>query len=363
MISASELRKTFKGKTVLVTGHTGFKGSWLAYLLHILGANVVGYSIDVPADKKHSYYTLGIENKLVNSNNSFFDVCNYQSIDSIMQDYNPEFVFHLAAQAIVSTSYKTPLQTMKSNIMGTVNVLECLRCYPNEVTSVIITSDKCYKNKERYNSYEEHEEMGGDDPYSASKGACELVFHSFLVSYFQKDPNKRIASARAGNVLGGGDWSANRLIPDCIRDILYKDGVVEIRSPNSIRPWTFVVDILYGYIVLAHFLVKDKDHFQGSWNFASGETATVSGVCASLIDSLGKGSIKINTNFSIGKECGLLLIDGSKARRELGWKPIYTVNDAIGVTARWYLEQQQQADMEKYSMKFIEKYFEMTEKL
>ena len=359
MNNVNELKSSYLGKKVFVTGHTGFKGSWLVFMLNKLGAEVYAISNETPKDRNHSYYALGIEDLIVNSGDSFYDIRDFDIVYNKLSFYKPDYVFHLAAQAIVSTSYKEPLITMQTNIMGTTNVLEAIRLYQDKLTSVIITSDKCYKNKERFEPYLEHEEMGGEDPYSASKGACELVFHAYMESFFKLDPLKNIASTRAGNVFGGGDWSENRLVPDCIRDILKGSGVVDIRSPNAVRPWTFVVEILYGYLALGARLDKDK-RYQGSWNFASGETRTVLEVCESIIDELETGQVNVDESFSIGKECGLLLIDETKARKLLGWDLVYSVDEALKLSADWYHSQFKGENMVDYSTKFIENYFEKT---
>ncbi|MGL5955654.1 MAG: CDP-glucose 4,6-dehydratase [Brevinema sp.] len=359
MVSANKLRELFQDKIILVTGHTGFKGSWLSYMLYSLGAKIVGYSISEPENKNHSYYALQVSEILLNQTDHLHDIRELQTFERVVDQYKPDFIFHLAAQAIVSTSYKNPYLTMSSNIMGTTNVLETIRLLEREITAVIITSDKCYKNKERLEPYAEYEEMGGDDPYSASKGCAELVFHAYMFSYFQSDPKKRIASTRAGNVFGGGDWSANRLVPDCVRDILTK-GVVDIRMPEAVRPWTFVVEILYGYIMLAYTLHQDKK-YQGSWNFASGVTKTVLEVCNIFIDALGQGAVNVDKAMSVGKESGLLLIDETKARKELGWDLIFSVDEALKLSAEWYHAQHKGIDMKQYSEEFLNQYFLKTE--
>lgn len=360
MISYKHLQQTFSGKKILITGHTGFKGAWLSYMLQQLGAQIIGYSISEPENPKHVYYALKIKENLINSSDSFHDVRDLAAFQKIVDQYQPDFVFHLAAQAIVSTSYKDPYTTMSTNIIGTTNVLETLRLLERQITALIITSDKCYKNKERLEPYQENEEMGGDDPYSASKGCAELVFHSYMFSFFQKDAAKHIASTRAGNVFGGGDWSQNRLIPDCVRDILTK-GVVDIRMPKAVRPWTFVVEILYGYLMLGHYLHQDKN-YQGSWNFAGGETRTVLEVCNIFIEALGQGSVNIDEAAGFGKESGLLLIDETKARNELGWETIYSVDEALRLTAEWYHAQFKGEEMSHYSQHFIADYYHRTDK-
>lgn len=360
MLSYKHLEQTFKDKKVLITGHTGFKGAWLSSMLSQLGANVIGFSLSEPENPKHIYFALKIKEILINSNDSLHDVRDLPSFQKVVEQYNPDFIFHLAAQAIVSTSYQDPYTTMFTNILGTTNVLETIRLLEQQITALIITSDKCYKNKERLEPYKENEEMGGDDPYSASKAGAELVFHSYMFSFFQKDPTKHLAATRAGNVFGGGDWSHNRLIPDCVRDIL-TIGVVDIRMPEAVRPWTFVVEILYGYLMLAHYLHQDKN-FQGAWNFASGETRTVLEVCNIFIEALGQGSVNISQSTKFGKESGLLLIDETKAREELGWKLIYQVDEALKLTAKWYQAQFNGEDMATYSKQIITDYFNQTDK-
>lgn len=360
MLPSKQLEELFKGKRILITGHTGFKGAWLTYILQQFGAETIGYSISEPENLLHCYYALGVKDRLVNNRNFLYDIASREDLSQIVAEYQPEFIFHLAAQAIVSKSYQEPYSTILTNIVGTANVLEVIRLMRQPITAVIITSDKCYKNKERFEPYHEEEEMGGNDPYSASKGACELLFHSYLTSFFNDDPLKKVASVRAGNVFGGGDWSVNRLIPDCVRQLL-SDRVVNIRMPEAIRPWTFVVDILYGYLMLAYFLYQDKT-FQGSWNFASGETRTVLQVCEAFINALGLGQINIDTTTVIGKESGLLLIDESKARKKLGWNVMYDLDTALKLTADWYYAQHKGVDMSCYSADFLKEYLAKTEK-
>lgn len=352
MISQGTLGPVFAGKRVLVTGHSGFKGSWLCAILHRLGAEIFGLSIDEPEDPRHSYYALGIAGRLKNGATSLGDVRERERLFLEIERARPDFLFHLAAQAIVSTSYRDPYATFTTNVIGILNVLELLRIGNFPTTSVIITSDKCYKNKERVTPYIETDEMGGDDPYSASKGAAELIFHSYARSYPGLGAKHGIATARAGNVFGGGDWSRNRLIPDCARD-LFARGVVELRMPEAVRPWTFVVDVLFGYLLLAANLRADPASFRGSWNFASGETKTVAEVAQIFIDQLQFGRIAVNAAGGFGKEAGLLLIDPGKATRRLGWRCELPVDVALRHTAEWYRVQQEGTDMRAYSDQFL----------
>jgi CDP-glucose 4,6-dehydratase len=356
MIGTRVLRDSFAGKRVFVTGHTGFKGSWLCEILRQLGAELYGYSIAEPEDKRHSYYAFNIASHLRNAATALADVRDMARLQAEVDQANPDFLFHLAAQPIVSLSYRDPHTTFSTNIMGVLNVLEILRGRAALTTSVIITSDKCYKNKERDEPYSEDDEMGGDDPYSASKGAAELVFHSYNVSFPQLCKQSGIATVRAGNVFGGGDWSSNRLIPDCARDLISK-GEVEIRMPSAVRPWTFVVDILFGYLLLAANLRADPQHYRGSWNFASGATRTVQQVTQLFIDSIGIGRLVVNPSAQIGKEAGLLLIDPSKAERELGWRCAFTVEEALQHTAHWYRLQSEGGDVTRLSETFIHRHY------
>jgi len=302
-------------------------------------------------DERHSYFALRVGEFIKNKPTHLGDVRDKQKFTAAVLDVAPDFIFHLAAQPIVSTSYIDPYLTFTSNVLGVLNILEILRTYDAPVTSVIITSDKCYKNVERAEPYVEADQMGGDDPYSASKGAAELVFHSYNVSY-PKRYLQGLATVRAGNVFGGGDWSTSRLIPDCARD-LFRSGVVEIRMPNAVRPWTFVVDILFGYALLGAKLQAEPQAFRGSWNFASGETKTVAEVVHAFISGLGFGTINVNQANNIGKEAGLLLIDPAKANQKLGWASTYSVEDAIKLTANWYRSQRLGSDMLQLSSDFL----------
>ena len=352
MIKTSNLTSSFVGKRVLVTGHTGFKGSWLCIILHQMGAEVFGLSLSEPDDARHCYYALKVAQFIKNNDSAIGDIRNKDFISSVVYNVKPDFLFHLAAQAIVSTSYKDPYLTFTTNIVGVLNILETLRLANFSTTIIIITSDKCYKNKERKTSYIESDEMGGDDPYSASKGAAELIFHSYLASYPELGAKHGIASVRAGNVFGGGDWSRNRLIPDCARE-LFSYGIVEIRMPQAVRPWTFVIDILFGYLTLASHLRSSPATFRGSWNFASEETKTVAEVVQIFINSIGFGALRINQQQGIGKEAGLLLIDPNKSKQKLGWQCRFPVEIALQHTAEWYRAQQNSDDMLVYSLQFL----------
>ncbi|MDR7117314.1 CDP-glucose 4,6-dehydratase [Caulobacter sp. BE254] len=324
-------------------------------MLRELGATVAGLSISEPDNARHAYYALKVRENLINPGTAVGDVRSLETYRGLVDTIKPDYIFHLAAQAIVSVSYRDPLDTITSNVVGVANACEVLRTSDQSIISVIVTSDKCYKNKERMEPYLEDEEMGGDDPYSASKGAAELVFHSYMASYFT-GKDAPIASARAGNVFGGGDWSPNRLVPDCMRDLL-EDRAVTIRMPEAIRPWTYVLDILTGYMQLAAGLADSAAQYRGSWNIASGETRTVLEICNTLVDALGKGSVHVDAKAGIGKEAGLLLIDAQKAIQHLGWEPRQSLDAALRDTAEWYDRQAKGEDMYAYSAAYLrEKY-------
>ena len=256
------------GKRVLVTGHTGFKGSWLSIWLHELGAEVVGVSQD-PFTNRDNYVLSGIGNKMMADLRS--DICDGQKMKEIFQKYQPEIVFHLAAQPLVRYSYEQPVETYEANVMGTIHVMEAIRATSSVKVGVMITTDKCYDNKEQMRGYKEDDPFGGYDPYSSSKGACEIAIQSWRRSFFNpEDYGKKhhvsLASVRAGNVIGGGDWALDRIIPDCIK-ALEQDKVIDIRSPKAIRPWEHVLEPLSGYMLLAKKQWEHPTEFCEGWNF------------------------------------------------------------------------------------------------
>lgn len=254
--------KIFKNKRVLITGHTGFKGSWLSLWFKNLGANVMGISKNVPTKPSH-FELINLENKI---KNKFVDITNLKELKKIFINFKPDYVFHLAAQSLVKKSYKEPLLTYNSNTIGTLNIMECLKELKNNCIAVIITSDKSYKNLEIKRGYKEDDVLGGFDPYSSSKASAELIIQTYYKSYLAKKKNIRIGIARAGNVIGGGDWSEDRLIPDCMKSWAQNKKVL-IRSPNSTRPWQHVLDALYGYITLSIYLKKNSKLNGQAFNF------------------------------------------------------------------------------------------------
>ena len=327
----------YKGKSVLVTGHTGFKGSWLALWLHELGAQVTGFAL--PPNTEPNHFNLIELNSLVRHIEG--DIRDLQAVTQAFAIAKPEIVFHLAAQPLVRDSYDDPKTTFDTNIGGTVNVLEASRHCPTVQAAVVVTSDKCYENREWVWGYRENDPMGGHDPYSASKGATEIVCSAYLRSYFDKNgrgPHIGCATARAGNVIGGGDWAKDRIIPDCIR-ALSKDEPIIIRNPQATRPWQHVLDPLCGYLLLAQRLFENPVRFSGAWNFgpSASDQITVKELAERFIASWGSGTIQ--TPQLIEKaphEAHLLYLSIDKAVFELNWRSRLDSSTAISQTVDWY---------------------------
>ena len=312
----SILIKNFKNKKVLITGHTGFKGSWLAMWLNILGARVVGISNNFPSSPNH-YKLLNLNKKILSKN---LDIRNSKVLKRFIRKYEPDFVFHLAAQSIVRTAYENPIKTWSTNTIGTINILESLRQLKKKCIAVIITSDKCYENLEIKRGYHENDRLGGKDPYSASKASADIAIRSYISSFFSNKKNKvLIATARAGNVIGGGDWSSNRLIPDCVRSWSKKKKVL-IRSPNSTRPWQHVLEAIYGYITLAINLNKNPSLHGEAFNFgpANNQNYKVVSVIKLMKKYWQNVSWKLyKNNNKIFKESSLLKLNSQKAKKIL----------------------------------------------
>lgn len=327
------------GKRVLVTGHTGFKGSWLSIWLHELGAEVVGVSQD-PFTNRDNYVLSGIGNKMMADLRS--DICDGQRMKEIFQKYQPEIVFHLAAQPLVRYSYEQPVETYEANVMGTIHVMEAIRATSSVKVGVMITTDKCYDNKEQMRGYKEDDPFGGYDPYSSSKGACEIAIQSWRRSFFNpEDYDKKhhvsLASVRAGNVIGGGDWALDRIIPDCIK-ALEQDKVIDIRSPKAIRPWEHVLEPLSGYMLLAKKQWEHPTEFCEGWNFGpeSESVSTVWEIATELIKNYGKGELKDSSDPNAVHEAKLLMLDITKAKTKLGWKPRMNMQQCMELVADWY---------------------------
>ena len=323
----------FKSKKIIVTGHTGFKGSWLSVWLNELGAKVTGISLKPPTTPSH-YEELGLYNFI---NDIQLDIRNLDQLKNIFSEVKPDFVFHLAAQSLVFKSLNNPYQTWKSNVIGFLNVLICLNKMEKKCIAVMITSDKCYKNVEQKKGYKENDILGGDDPYSASKASAEILFSSYFSSFIKnKNKNLRICTARAGNVIGGGDWSDQRLVPDCMKKWL-KSETVKIRNPDSTRPWQHVLEALNGYLYLAFSLHK-SDKFNGeSFNFSSDKIKNLTVI--NFLNLVKKQWPEISWKIikrKKFKESGLLQLNNSKAQKKLGWKPKLNIQQTIKFIVSWY---------------------------
>lgn len=329
--------EVFKNKKVLITGHTGFKGGWLCKLLLEFGSKVSGISLE--ADKISLYNLLKLDNEV---DSHICDIRKLENIDRIIKEINPDIIFHLAAQPLVIESYNNPLYTFETNIMGTINILEAIRKLNNLECAIMITTDKVYDNKEWAWGYRENDSLGGNDPYSSSKACVELAVKSYKKSFFE---NLNIATARAGNVIGGGDFAKDRIIPDIVRAIENNEAV-ELRNPNSVRPWQHVLDVLYGYLLTAYNLIKNNKNISAnkngelpSYNFAPIDNKrTVEYITKVFIESIGKGSYKIKTQDTNKKEMNILRLDSSLARKELLWEEKFDTDEAIKQTALWYRE-------------------------
>jgi CDP-glucose 4,6-dehydratase len=351
----------FRFKKVLITGNTGFKGSWLSIWLNSLGAEVYGLSKDVPTEPA-MYTELGLKKIITHFQE---DVRNYSAVKEIIEKVKPDFVFHMAAQAIVATSYKDPMDTITTNVMGTANVLEALKELNQKCTAIVITSDKCYDNVEWVWGYKESDAVGGQDIYSGSKGAAELIFKSYYHSFFKntEKSNVRLASVRAGNVIGGGDWADYRIVPDCIRAWV-KGESVEIRSPKATRPWQHVLEPLSGYLTIAQKLAENIDYNGESFNF--GPNAEYNKTVKELLDDLSKNwKLKQEPSFlaeetSEFHEAGLLKLNCDKALFHLKWLPTLDYNKLIEFTSTWYYNfYNTKTDMLKFTNNQIKEYEEI----
>ena len=327
--------KKYKGKKVLITGHTGFKGSWLAYWLVLLGAKVTGLSSNIPTKPSH-FESIKLRNKI---NHKSIDIRNLKTLKNFFKKYQPDYVFHLAAQAIVRKSYSDPIHTWETNTIGTLNVLESLRTIKKNCSVVIITSDKSYKNLEIQRGYKENDILGGKDPYSASKASAELAIQSYISSFFPLKKTKVfIGIARAGNVIGGGDWSPNRLIPDCVKS-WSKNKKALIRNPKSTRPWQHVLEAVSGYLLLALALKRNKNFHGEAFNFGPNNTKNYSVIF--LVKLMKKFWKKISWKLPNKRkksfyESNLLKLNSNKAKTKLKWKCILSFTETVNMVADWY---------------------------
>lgn len=325
----------YQGKKVLITGNTGFKGSWLSTWLTMLGANVYGYSLNVPTNPS-MFETLQLANKI---HHRFGDIRSREAMNTYIQEIKPDFIFHLAAQAIVSTSYAEPFDTITTNVVGTASVCEAIRNITWSCTCVLITSDKAYDNVEWIWGYRETDALGGKDIYSGSKGAAELVIKSYWRSFIQNMPNIKLGVARAGNVIGGGDWAKDRIIVDCV-EAFSKNEIVEIRSPQATRPWQHVLEPLSGYLTLGQYLYEGKSENGEPYNFGprAEQTKTVFELVQDLAELWGmnkNNAAKLTGNVPF-KEATLLKLNCDKALAYLNWHSTLQYSDCVRLIAEWY---------------------------
>jgi CDP-glucose 4,6-dehydratase len=350
-------RSFWRGRKVFLTGHTGFKGSWLTLWLDALGADVTGYSLDPPTDPS-LFHQARVAECLRSIRG---DIRNFQQLKSAMAECRPDVVLHMAAQSVVRRGYDDPIETYSTNVMGTVHVFEALRQLKLPCVVVNVTSDKCYLNREWAWGYREDEPMGGRDPYSNSKGCAELVTTAYRESFFAPAAFDRhgvaLGSARAGNAIGGGDWTANQLIPDLIRAFLAGKPCL-IRSPSAIRPWQFVLEPLNGYLTLAERLAQDAPRFAGGWNFGPAETDArpVSWIADALVRSWGDGASWNRDAGEHPREANFLKLDASMAKSELDWQPRLPLQQALEWIVEWYRGLQAGADPRRLTRAQIDRY-------
>ena len=344
----------WNGKKVLITGHTGFKGSWLTIWLKKFGAEIIGFSESIPTNP--SLFEISNVEKDVKS--IIGNIRNYEFLKDTISTHKPEIIFHMAAQSLVIKSYLDPIETFSTNIMGTVNILNAVRETKNCEVIVNVTSDKCYENNESLEGYVEDDPMGGHDPYSSSKGCAELITKSFRSSFFSSNPENdvRLASVRAGNVIGGGDWAQNRLIPDIMRAIKNNESV-RIRNPNALRPWQYVLDPLNGYINLVEKLWENKTGYSEGWNFGpeKNEVKSVSWIIEKM-NQFWKNEIDWDVEKNELHESNNLILNCQKAKSKLGWNSKMNTDTAIKWTIEWYSKYFDGENMIEITEEQIEKF-------
>jgi CDP-glucose 4,6-dehydratase len=347
------LVEVFRGKKVFITGHTGFKGSWMTKWLSMIGADIKGYAL-APENNYNLFYSAEIESCC---QSVIANILNADNLKKEIEEFQPDFVFHLAAQTLVRLSYDIPIETFNVNIMGTANVLEAIKGLKKPVITVMITTDKVYENIEQDYYYKESDRLGGYDPYSASKAAAELVISSYRNSFFNNTTlefhNKSIASARAGNVIGGGDWAKDRIIPDIVR-ALNSNIEIEVRNPKAVRPWQHVLEPISGYLHLAANMSKNKAQYNDSWNFGpeAEDTYTVEDFVKIALGIWGEGTYKFPNQTNAPHEAGLLKLDIEKSKKELSWHPKLNSKQAI----EWTLDFYKSNDPKNYIEKQIKEY-------
>jgi CDP-glucose 4,6-dehydratase len=349
------------GRHVLITGHTGFKGSWLALWLHMMGAKVTGFSLPPPTQPS-LFAEAGVEQLVTHIEG---DIRDLPALEAAFAATRPEVVFHMAAQPLVRLSYDQPIETYSTNVMGTVNVLEAARRFGEVAAFVCVTSDKCYENREQIWPYRENDPMGGHDPYSSSKGCAELVVAAYRNSYFPAaaigEGGMALASVRAGNVIGGGDWALDRLVPDLVRAFLAGESPV-IRSPDAVRPWQHVLEALGGYIQIAERLLHDNAAFASGWNFGPSEddARPVRWIVDKMNAVWGGSAAAVPDTGARVHEAGLLRLDCSKVRSALGWRPRLGLEDAIEWIVAWHKAVADGGDARAVTQAQIQNYRELS---
>lgn len=344
----------FRGKRVFVTGHTGFKGTWLSFLLKELGADVMGFALPLEPGSSH-FVMLNMQEKMKHVAGDIRDAV---GLNAAIQSFQPEIVFHLAAQALVKKSYADPAMTFDTNVMGSVNLLDAVRQCHSVRSLVYITSDKCYENNEWVWGYRENDQLGGHDPYSASKAAAEIVFSAYVRSFLAYRADLGAATTRAGNVIGGGDWAVDRIVPDCIRAI--ENGTpIQLRNPNATRPWQHVLEPLSGYMILAAKLYEQPARYRGSWNFgpSTSEVRTVIDVATSITQTIGSGSIEVVGSQDHHHEARLLQLNCDKAHQDLGWQPRWGVDKTFEATGDWYKKVMLGGNVEEITRSQLQDFF------
>lgn len=347
--------EVYKNNRVLVTGNTGFKGTWLSLWLKSLGADVLGYAL-APDTAPSMFNILDVKHKI---KTVFADILDRDTLQKTFDEFKPEIVFHLAAQPLVLRSYKEPVLTYETNVIGSLNVLMAAKKCGTVRAFVNVTTDKCYENKEVEKGYKEDDPMGGYDMYSSSKACVEILSSSFRRSFLSNSDGYALATARAGNVIGGGDWALNRLVPDCIRSI-NSDIPVEIRNPLAVRPWQHVLEPLSGYLLLGQRLIQEGKDYAQSFNFGPEQESvlTVADVAKKIVEMYGRGSVIVGEKNPL-HEAGLLMLDITKAKEVLGWESSLNADKAIKNTVEWYKRFYNNENMYDFTMMQIEEYQEI----
>ena len=348
----TRLSRIYRGKTVFLTGHTGFKGSWLSLWLRHLGAEVVGYALDPPTNPS-LFEDLALSGDLRHCHG---DVRDGGALQRLLFEAKPDLVFHLAAQPLVRYSYQQPVETFETNVLGTVNLLEAVRQTPGVRGTVVVTSDKCYENREWDFAYRENDAMGGFDPYSSSKGCAELVTAAYRNSFFS---GRAIASVRAGNVIGGGDWAGDRIVPDCVRALM-RGEPINVRNPDAVRPWQHVLEPLSGYLWLGAKLLEDPGRFAEAWNFgpAHAGCTPVRSIVEKLVEGWGRGEWFCPPCEGQPHEARLLKLDTAKSTGLLGWEPVLELDETIRLVVDWYVAYDRGEDIRALTLRQLEAYEE-----